>query len=137
MQLRNTIIALLVAAASMLSASAAHPTAESDDYVCMAVSPPVDDDGAPGYLNVREKPNAKSKIKIKVQYGSVLIVDISPSMNLFKDWVYTTAAIDGPTTHGWVSKKYLNKLYSCPKPQYMEQDEGRIKPGDIIEGPSK
>ena len=126
-----------VAALSLLAAAGtAHATAESDDYVCAVVHPPKDKDGAPGYLNVREKPNTKSKVKMKVEWGTILIINIGPEMDLFKDWVYTTAAFsDGPTTNGWVSKKYLNKLYDIRTSQYTCPDRKPQSEPDIEEAP--
>ena len=96
-------------------------------------------DGKPDHLNLREKPNARSKIKMKILAGNVLILDKDPTMDLFKNWIYVTSAIsvdgggevhieDGPGWYGWAAAKHL-KLVECPKPQ--ETQPGDIRPEDL------
>jgi hypothetical protein len=105
-----------VAVLSVLSASAAHA---SFKQTCAVVSPPIDTDGSPGRLNVRQKPNTKSQIYTTVTAGDVLLIDTDPTGDLFEDWIsmYGTMSMDGEEhrgPRGWVSKKYII-LTECPE----------------------
>lgn len=108
----------LLATLSLIATAIPGP-ALAFEPTCAAVSPPPDTDGSPGFLNVREKPDAKATIYTKTNRGQILLVDVHPTMNLFKDWayVYGTMTVDGEELRqprGWVSKQFLT-LVECPE----------------------
>jgi len=85
---------------------------------------------APGYrcdyLNMRELPNNKSKILLKLDPGDVVYLDTDPSTNLFKKWkrIYLPAA-EFSEVYGWIYIKYTKPAADCKnarKYQYTESD---------------
>jgi hypothetical protein len=124
---------------SMLIAMGASAHADNRPMHCVQAVPPADNDKAVlwnvdrgtvrGSLNVREKPNAKSKILFTIPAASILISsDSDPSLDLFKDWIYVEGSLfvitddnDGsvdvveePNPYGWVARKWVTSI-ACPE----------------------
>ena len=78
----------------VLLAGLATVTAHAEP-ICATVNPPPNDDtrwgdGTNGYLNVREKPNAKSKIIDQLRGYDVVCFDNDPLIDRFKGWSTST-----------------------------------------------
>jgi hypothetical protein len=88
---------------------------------CAGPVPPRTTDGGIGLLNVRERPNAKSKIVDTVRGLDAVWVDNDPLIDRFKGWkhiyhVTREGFVEGEGENyvsGWVSAKYL-KPVKCP-----------------------
>jgi hypothetical protein len=89
--------------------------------VCASPVPPSNTDGTTGLLNVREKPDAKSKIVDTVRELDVVRVDNDPLIDRFDGWKHIYHVTregfekgEGENhLNGWVSAKYL-KPTKCP-----------------------
>jgi hypothetical protein len=81
----------------------------------------LDNKALPGLLNVREKPNIKSKVLMQVPRNTILWMGtgIDTHWDISTDWANVRGGRYGDeddqiVPEGWVSKKYL-KWVECPK----------------------
>jgi hypothetical protein len=82
-------------------------------------------------LNVREKPNTKSKILLKLDPGDVVRLDDDPTLDLFKKWKrIQMVAHPDIDVYGWIYIKYT-KPTDCVNPKsipYVEPEEPPTAP---------
>jgi hypothetical protein len=128
-------VALLLAT----TPGAAHAT----DDICMMANPPRAAGEDIGLLNVREKPNTKSKIRMTVGSGEILLMSNDPTFNLFKDWALMIAVVyrdpekgmvhykQGEASYGWVSRKHLKPAECLQK---LENGPNDIGSEDMVPG---
>jgi hypothetical protein len=104
--------------------------APTPSFICATVSPPENDDlkwgeGTVGYLNVREKPDAKSKVVDALHGYDVVWIDDDPLIDRFPGWkhIYHLTAEGFEKgkgeypVNGWVRDKFLKiGEGSCPSP---------------------
>jgi hypothetical protein len=127
----NKILLAGVAVLSVLS------TAHAGN-LCMRSNPPLDNGKAfSGLLNVREKPDAKSKVLMQIPTGIILRMNtsIEQGWETNENWAYVNGGVvtygeeDDQIVEGWVSKKYLKPI-ECPKLSEPEPEfEPELSPG--------
>jgi hypothetical protein len=77
------------------------PVPKAVDY-CISANPPADDMRLPGLLNIRERPDLKSEILLKVSAGTTM-----KAVSEFQDWINIEKG-------GWVARKYINVVACTP-----------------------
>jgi hypothetical protein len=116
---------LLTGVAALLMAISAHATENPD--MCAVVMKTPD-----GFLALRTKPEAKSKMMSKLFPGQVLRVDIDKYRS--KNWIYVEGLVENSERwymDGWVYSKYIQS-FVCPssleKPSSISADAPFVPP---------